>query len=275
MNEEFGPAPWGTFAPRGMGRIVLILCRLLPAGVPALYRVTKLLRAVMKRRRLQFYDVECRGLRLRLQNRGNYTDTRLLFSPQFYDREELDWLCAELESGGTFLDIGGNIGAYSLLVGARLGPKVSVHTVEPAPGLCKRIEINRAFNKVQLELHQIALSDYDGDGHIVLSAPQQGENRLCAGGAAPDDSVRVPVTTLHGLCESSGIREIRALKIDIEGHEYRVLSRFFEVAPVSLRPGAIVIERTEDRHGLIELLESRYGYSTVAITKRNALLRRG
>lgn len=267
-------AGWGAYAPSGLTRQVLRLCSALPANHWAFYSLTKAFRTFIKRGAVRFYDVEAHGLRLRLLNRGNYSDTKLLFSPQFYDREELDWLCDELAHGGTFLDIGGNIGAYSLIIAERMGSRVSVHTVEPDTELSKRMLFNADENHLQIKLHSTALSDYEGDGHIVLSTRQSGQNTFAQDANGPGTSVTVPVTTLLNLCRKASIDRIRALKIDIEGHEHKVLARFFEDAEESLWPRAIVIEKTEDRAGIINKLIDELQYSMVSSTKRNMLLRR-
>jgi FkbM family methyltransferase len=269
VNIENASVEWGTYAPRGATKRILTICSALPNNHWIFYSLTKALRTFIKRSPARFYDVEAHGLRLRLLNHGNYSDTKLLFSPQFYDQEELNWLCEQLGQGGTFLDVGGNIGGYSLVVAKRLGPKVSVHTVEPDADLCQRILFNVQQNGLRVRLHATALSDYEGAGHLNRSEKQSGENALTS--TASNMSVGVPVTTLLKLCNAAGIDGIRALKIDIEGHEYPVLKKFFEDADRTLWPRAMVIEHTHEKGNLSNLLQ-RMEYEVVRRTKRNLLL---
>lgn len=273
MTGGRSQAAWGEYAPRGGIRYALRFCAALPAGHRLFYSVTKAVRKLVRRGPVRYYDVEAHGLRLRLVSRGNYSDTRLLFSPQFFDAEELDWLCGELAAGGTFLDIGGNIGGYSLIVARRLGSRVAVHTVEPDAELCERMLFNARSSGVDITVHRTALSDYEGEGAVLRSEKQSGENTFVAEAGTGGASISVPVTTLLTLCRAAGIRAITALKIDIEGHEEPVLSRFFADAERALWPKAIVIERVGDRPAMVGKLVGQLGYRVVGLTKRNALLK--
>ena len=98
-----------------------------------------MLRGPIKRGAIKPFDVQVLNMRLRLLTRGNFCETTVLFAPQFCDTAELDWLCAQLAGGGTFVDVGGNIGLYSLVVAQRLGDKVTVFTVEPDAELSSRM----------------------------------------------------------------------------------------------------------------------------------------
>ncbi|MGM0812713.1 FkbM family methyltransferase [Thioalkalivibrio sp.] len=263
--------PFGHFAPTGIRAVMLRLCHRLPATMPGGRSLNKLLRSPLKHGQLRQFDVTYKGLKLRLRTRGNYCELRQLFAPQYYDVEEIDWLCAELAEGGCFVDIGGNIGLYSLHVGHRCGPRSRIIAVEPEPGLTERMQFNARNNGIQIELAVRALSDYSGVGTLHSGGHQSGENTLIPGA----NGVTVPVTTLLELCDELGIKDIRALKIDIEGHEERVLASFFDQAPRSLWPQAIVIEHTTHANRIIQRLERDLGYTQVGRTRRNMLLRLG
>lgn len=261
--------PFGHFAPAGISAFLLHLCHRLPARMPGGKSLNKFLRSPLKHGPLRQFDVTCKDLKLRLRTSGNYCELRQLFAPQYFDVEEIDWLCAELADGGCFVDIGGNIGLYSLHVGHRCGSGTRIVTVEPEPGLTERMQFNARSNGIKVELAIRALSDYSGVGTLHLGEHQSGENTLI-----PDeDGITVPVTTLLGLCDDLGIQDIRALKIDIEGHEERVLTSFYDHAPRGLWPKAMVIEHTNSANRIIQYLERDLAYTRVGRTRRNVLLR--
>lgn len=262
--------PFGHFVPRGFSAAAIGLCHRLPAAWPGARALNRLLRGPLRRGRVRHFDVEIGGLRLRLRTRGNYCEMRQLFEPQFYDVDEINWLCAELADGGCFVDIGGNIGLYSLHIGHRCGPGVRIVTVEPDPALAERMGYLARVNGISIELAQRALSDYAGVGVLSLGAQQRGANTLNTG----EGGITVPVTTLQDLCVDYGIDSIRAMKIDIEGHEDRVLNGFFDEAGSTLWPRAIVIEHTHDETRVVHRLRKELGYVQVARTRRNLLLRR-
>jgi len=261
--------PFGQFTPKGIAAIVLALCQHLPSAVPGARALNKLLRSPLKNGPVRQFDVTIKGLKLRLRTSGNYCELRQLFEPQFYDVEEIDWLCDELADGGCFVDIGGNIGLYSLHVGHRTGPATRVISVEPAPALAERMQFNARSNGIDIELATRALSDYSGIGTLNLAHRQSGENAL----DTENSGIPVSVTTLQQLCDEYDIQSIRAMKIDIEGHEDRVLGCFFDQAPQSLWPKSIVIEHTHDETRIVHRLKHEFGYALVARTRRNLLLR--
>ena len=118
----------------------------------------------------------------------------------------------------------------------------------------------------------VALSDFEGDATLVIDAYQRGQNSLRDGQAASAGQSQVPVTTLLALCAAQGITQIRAMKIDVEGHEPRILGHFFEHAPVTLWPKAMVIEYVQHRDQILDRLTGEFGYRVVCRTVRNALL---
>ena len=70
---------------------------------------------------------------------------------------------------------------------------------------------------------------------------------------------------------------VDALKIDVEGFEDRVLTGFFNDAPSSLWPRAVVIEhlsKNEWQHDCIADMRAR-GYADTGKTRSNTLLVRG
>ena len=262
--------PFGHFSPRGLTAVVLAICAGLPSRWPGAHALNKLLRAPLKRGPATQFDVAIDGLKLRLRNRGNYCELRQLFEPQFFDVAEIDWLAREMSEGGCFVDIGGNIGLYSLHVAQRSPAGTRVVAVEPDPALGQRMRFNAASNDLDIELAAVALSDYAGTGTLTLGAHQSGQNALDTG----SDGIEVPVITLMSLCQQQSIEHIRAMKIDIEGHEDRVLRSFFDTAPESLWPQALVIEHTHDDTHITHRLQSELGYRQVARTRRNLLLKR-
>lgn len=272
MDDGFEAAkPWGALAPRGLARVLLGACHGLPGSNRAWYRLGKLLRGPLRKGPARPYDVAVRGLRLRLMNRGNFCEATALFAPQFYDVAELDWLCGRLAGGGTFLDVGANVGLYSLIIAGRLEGKASVHAVEPDPKLARRLRFNAAENGLEIHLHPVALSNYEGEGRLALSTVQSGQNAV-VDGETQSPSLAVKVTTLPSLCRDAGINSITALKIDVEGHEDRILSYFFRVADQRLWPQAILIEHVHDAANLTGRLMSDYGYRVAGRTFRNLML---
>jgi len=78
------------------------------------------------------------------------------------------------------------------------------------------------------------------------------------------NKVEVKCRPLLAFVEAEGIKNIKALKIDIEGFEFRVLNKFFSEANTGLWPEAVILEYVPSRtakaggESLRLLLESGY-----------------
>jgi precorrin-6B methylase 2 len=74
-----------------------------------------------------------------------------------------------MPQGGTFVDVGANIGLMSVVAGLRAGPKGRVVAIEPAPIIAKRLEENLCLNNLQADVVQVAAWDRVGD--LALEYP--------------------------------------------------------------------------------------------------------
>ncbi len=128
-------------------------------------------------------------------------------------------------AGGVVLDVGANIGLFSLRH-ARAGARV--YAVEPHPEAFARLERNLAAN---------------GLGQRVTALPcalgaAEGWARLRGGRATPltrvipDRSGAVRLRTLDALAAELGLARIDLLKLDVEGAEVEVLRGARRVLPM-------------------------------------------
>lgn len=262
---------WGALSPRGLTRVLIGLCHALNPRLP---RVARLLRQPVRYAARHALDVEVFGLQLRLSPRGNFSEGRLLFTPQLFDRTELDWLAGHLGPTSTFVDIGANAGGYSLAIRSRFGGAIRILAVEPDPEMRRRIAFNLATNRIRnVDVCPVALSDTQGEAVLEIG-DNRGENALVDRAPASQRTVTVPVDTLVSVLAARQVTAVDALKIDVEGHEPRVLGHFFAHAPRSLWPRAIV---TEDKAGagrrILDILEGS-GYRRVGVVNPNWLFER-
>lgn len=263
--------PWGRLAPTGLFGWLIRACHGLSSSPRWLYRIALLLRRPVKYGAKTALDVDVWGLRLRLVPRGNISEVKVLFTPQFFDKDELDWLASHLSPTGTFVDIGANAGLYSLAMCSRHGRSLRVIGVEPDPEMRRRIAFNLATNDIRnIEICPVALSDKQGEAQLALRETQRGQNAL-VDTPGQSNTLTVPVDTLAHLLQSRGVTSVDALKIDVEGHEVRVFDHFYKNAPRSLWPKAIVTEFKDDTGpDILRILEGS-GYKRVRITHLNWL----
>jgi FkbM family methyltransferase len=129
-----------------------------------------------------------------------------------------------IRSGSVFIDIGANVGYYTLLASSLVGQSGKVLAFEPSPSIFKmlgrNIELNNCSN---VELFSIGISDrekmadfYMYDGNIGHSSfiPSDSRYRLEA---------RVALKPLTAVVSPADISRAQMLKIDVEGSESEVL----------------------------------------------------
>src|SRR5208283_722027 len=72
-------------------------------------------------------------------------------------------IMAHLKPGGVFIDIGANVGYYSIKAFHRLGPSGRVLAIEPNPVVIRRLKRNMSLSGADaIELYEVALSDRAG-----------------------------------------------------------------------------------------------------------------
>ena len=279
------PAPFGRRAPGGLDRAVLSATRAMPANWLGLRLAMVFRRITMNRLGRGALDTTLWGMDLRLYPRGNGCEKNALFTPQMFDVFErgvlADAIDRRLGEGGTFtfVDIGANVGLYSLFVAARAGNRAHILAIEPQPGILDRLRFNLAANPaVAVEVLAIALADREGTAELVLDANDSGGTHLdkhTASRGADGRVVSVPCRTLIAVLAEVGITALDALKIDVEGAEDLVLGPFLRDAPERLLPRLVLIEDTRGfwQTDVFALLERR-GYTAFARGRQNVAFRR-
>jgi FkbM family methyltransferase len=277
-------SPFGARAPGALDRAVLAATRAMPNNWLGRRLALLFRRGITMRIGDGALDTDLWGMRLRLYPRGNGCERNALFTPQMFDVVERDVLAQAVDrrlgDGGpfTFVDIGANVGLYSLFVASRAGVRSRIVAFEPQPGILDRLRFNLAANPaVQVELFPLALLDRDGAVDLMIDADDSGGTRIDTGAAtASTESVSVPCRPLLTVLGEAGVTTIDALKIDVEGVEDLVLGPFLRDAPAALLPDVVLIEDTRGywRTNVFALLEAR-GYTTFARSRQNVALRRG
>ncbi|MDP2430930.1 MAG: FkbM family methyltransferase [Pseudomonadota bacterium] len=137
------------------------------------------------------------------------------------DNVQVDLLC---RPGDCVLDIGANVGDWTLAMALRVGPVGRVLAFEPVPYLAETVAKTARINRHDwVEVHNLALSAADGTAEFSVEQGNSGGSRL--GRMEGDFSMTtVPTRRLDSLLEGRpDINRIDFIKIDVEGHELEVL----------------------------------------------------
>lgn len=193
-------------------------------------------------------------LRNRVRIRVDTADIvqRYLYQFGVWEPSLTSWLTRTLRPGDVFVDVGANIGYYSLLAARLVGPgcaadKGSVVAIEASPAahdcLRRNAERNRAGN-IRL-VHRAVAED---DRELTFYEPRPGVHSVTTSVRTRDDmtpAFRVPARPLSSLLTAAELRAARVVKIDIEGGEYAALAGLVPVLDQMRADLEIVVEVSE------------------------------
>jgi FkbM family methyltransferase len=132
---------------------------------------------------------------------------------------EMKWFLQQMQPGQTFLDVGANIGIYTLHASRRLGPGGKVHAFEPTSETNVILTHNIAKNHlVNVECHQVALAEHSGILYLV-AGDRPASNSTAESAEQAHSGVSIPATTLDEFCAQQAVLAIDFIKVDIEGGE--------------------------------------------------------
>ncbi|MFH1868858.1 MAG: FkbM family methyltransferase [Candidatus Omnitrophota bacterium] len=145
-----------------------------------------------------------------------------LFATGCYEKEEVTFILDRLRSkDGFFLDIGANIGLYSITAAKALAENSKIVAVEASPRIFTYLAHNAELNRSKgVRLLQCAVTDEDNSCICFTEPPATS----FAMGSITDrfgkgDKVSVGTKTIDTIIEEERVGEVSAVKIDIEGYE--------------------------------------------------------
>jgi FkbM family methyltransferase len=150
-------------------------------------------------------------------------DTLELATREVYEPFETALFKKELKVGQTVLDIGANIGYYTLIAAKLVGPRGKVYAFEPDPDnfvlLKKNVETNGYTNVV---LVNQAVSDKTRTAKLFLNKTNKGDHRLYDSKDGRP-SISVQTVKLDDFFKKLD-KKIHFIKMDIQGSEARALN---------------------------------------------------
>jgi FkbM family methyltransferase len=153
----------------------------------------------------------------------------LLYTARF-EKREISGALSAIKPGMKVIDVGANIGLYSILANQIVGGLGKVWAFEPSSQTARKLQKNLLLNNCRsVEFVQAALGDGKESSLTLQRDPdgQDGDRYLRPREAAVirdgGDEEMVSVTSLDQFCESRGVLSVDFIKIDVEGGEFAVL----------------------------------------------------
>jgi FkbM family methyltransferase len=170
--------------------------------------------------------------------------SKMIFYFGFWEPNNSAVIAELLKPGDVFVDVGANIGYYTLLASMRVGERGKVVAVEAAPAIFEQLSANVSANAASnLRLVNCAVSDEPGELTIyggtkwnrgaTSTIPNQAENLAEA---------RIAALPLDEILTSEEMSRVALIKIDIEGGELPVLRRVLKTLDRYPRDVKILVE---------------------------------
>jgi FkbM family methyltransferase len=197
--------------------------------------------------------------------------SRVLFLTGTYEPNELTWMSEVLARGMTMIDVGAHMGLYSMIASKLVGESGLVIAVEPSVREFQRLTSHVALNGLHnIRCLQMAASDSSGWAKLRVAWEwNSGHNTLgrsLGREVVPVGEEDVRTESIDALVANQGLERVDLVKIDVEGHEPKVLAGAIETL-TRFRPRLLVevSEETLRRQGasveaVLAFLEG-YGYA--------------
>lgn len=168
--------------------------------------------------------VEAAGHKLYLDPRDMGMARAFLLFRGRWEETETKLFRSIVRPGMTVVDIGANVGYYTLLAAKLAGPAGRVYAFEPGPENFRLLRRNVAENGYRnVTLVPQAVSSRSGTASLTLDRSSSGGHSLSQfRGAA--DSVTVETTSLDDFFAAREAPAIDVIKMDAEGAEYGILA---------------------------------------------------
>ena len=178
-------------------------------------------------------------------------------------------ILSEVQPGMVVLDVGANIGYYTVQMAAKVGAAGRVVAFEPNPVMVLELKRNLELNRLDnVSIQPIALSNRPGEAEFFC--PPDGWE--AHGSLQPnrtfqvDHTIKVPTRTLDEVIEQLGLAKVDFIKMDVEGAERNVFQGAKRTLSSSNRP-AIFFECAESvcrpfGHYVLDVLQddAAFGY---------------
>jgi FkbM family methyltransferase len=184
------------------------------------------------------------------------------------------FLQARLRPGDTFVDVGANIGYFTLLGAKLVGPQGRVVAIEASASALGQLRANIARNRVEGIVRCVHAAASDSEGTATLyqgDYDNVGTASIIRASGRPSERVRS--APLDALLLSTEIFAARVIKIDVEGAEWLVLKGMESLLP-RLQPNAEIVMEITPELGTADCivgLLANHGWNAYALMPYDSL----
>jgi FkbM family methyltransferase len=175
-----------------------------------------------------------------------------------YDYDEMNFLLRYLRAEDSFLDLGANVGVYTLLAAAKIRSG-KIYSIEALPKNYDRLQENLNMNQLQqVQTYAVAIADRIGSVTLELA---EGDcmPHIVQSATTTNNAIAVQSETLDNLFGSQPPANLTLAKMDIEGAELLALKGAISLLEQQ-RPPVWIVEIVYQNREFVNFWES-YGYN--------------
>ncbi len=160
------------------------------------------------------------GIKMKLDI-SNLVDNCIYFCTE---QRALDRFISHFKPDDTIVDVGANIG-YTTLLFSKAVPEGNVLSFEPSKELFNTVKEHLSLNKIKnATVLNIGLGEKEKSALLYkVSENNSGMNRVFEHAETAFNSENVIIKTLDHVVKEQKIEKVNALKIDVEGYEFKIL----------------------------------------------------
>lgn len=150
-----------------------------------------------------------------------------------WEENETRWFVETVRPGDVVVDVGANVGYYTLIAGKLVGDEGRVYAFEPDPKGFELLQRNVRLNGLDnVIVEQKAVSNENGTLRLFLSEENKGDHRVYDPDGEGRASVEVDAVRLDDYFD--GVEEsVDFVKIDTQGAEFAILEGMQETLRTS------------------------------------------
>jgi len=179
-----------------------------------------------------------------------------------FEKAETEFAIEQARPGTVAIDVGANVGMFTVPLALAVGPSGRVLTIEPSPENMERLESNLDLNSLEnVVVEPIAVGDKSGRLVLQLANdPGFHSTAEIAESRSFDESLTVKAETLDQVWLRAHAPNVTFIKIDTEGSEDAVL-RGAEQILRTCQPALLVEAKGRERLRELDAWLGRFGYS--------------
>jgi FkbM family methyltransferase len=165
-----------------------------------------------------------------------------------FEKDEISFVTKFLKTEDSFMDIGANIGYFSIYAANAIGPSGTVYCFEPTPKVYNRLVSNLKLNGFKnYKAFNFAVSDENKSMYFHISKSEYDAwNSFVFSHKSKSKPIEVKAVKIDSLVDKGSIvlNTIALVKIDVEGWELPVLKGMTKLLELKHAP-VFLVEFTE------------------------------